>query len=126
MARFLSFSVHRPWEDWVSGVLGLAVIASPILAPFQLVQITMLNTLIVGILLLGLAVFEIMLAGRWEEILEFALGVWLALSSFILDYAQAGNLRVWHFVLGAIVAVLAAVEFWQDSATGGHKPAGNA
>lgn len=35
-------------------------------------------------------------------------------SPFILGYADAGMLRYWHFVLGALVALLAAMELWRD------------
>jgi hypothetical protein len=38
----------------------------------------------------------------------------LIVSPFIFGYAEAGTLRYWHFVLGALVALLAVVELWQD------------
>jgi hypothetical protein len=40
--------------------------------------------------------------------------LWLIVSPFTLGYAEAGALRYWHFVLGAVVALLAALELWQD------------
>jgi membrane protein YdbS with pleckstrin-like domain len=64
---------------------------------------------------LAVSLFEIMMAVRWEEIIQFALGLWLAVSIFVLDYGAAGQLCVWHFVIGALVALVAAIEFWQDS-----------
>ena len=42
------------------------------------------------------------------------LGIWLIVSPFIFDYAGADPLRSWHFVLGGLVAALAALELWQD------------
>jgi hypothetical protein len=34
------------------------------------------------------------------------------LSPFVFEYG--GELRLWHLVLGALVLVFAAVEFWQE------------
>jgi hypothetical protein len=51
---------------------------------------------------------------RWEEGLEAACGLWLIASPFIFGYAGAGSLRYWHFVLGAAVLLLAALELRQD------------
>jgi uncharacterized membrane protein YgaE (UPF0421/DUF939 family) len=62
-----------------------------------------------------MALFEIALKGRWEEIIQFALGVWMAASVFVLDFGIASDLRVLYFAIGALVAVMAAFEFWQDS-----------
>jgi RimJ/RimL family protein N-acetyltransferase len=39
-------------------------------------------------------------------------GVWIMASPFVLNYA--GQLRTWHIVLGAAVALLAVLEIWQD------------
>ena len=49
---------------------------------------------------------------RWEEVAEFVCGLWLIASPF--DYAGSGALTIWHFILGVLVALLAAFEFWQD------------
>jgi hypothetical protein len=29
-------------------------------------------------------------------------------------FGYGGELQIWHFVLGALIAVFAAVEFWQE------------
>jgi hypothetical protein len=49
----------------------------------------------------------------WEEVIQFVPGVWLAVSVFVLDYGLAAQLRVWHFVTGVLVALMAAIAFWQ-------------
>jgi O-antigen/teichoic acid export membrane protein len=92
------FNVHRTWEDWVSMVLGVLIGLSPWLAGQQGDQI----------------VLELAGLQRWEESGEIACGLWLIVSPFIFGYAEAGTLRYWHFVLGALVALLAMVELWQD------------
>jgi hypothetical protein len=119
MAKLLSnFSVlktHRGWEDLFSAALGVLLLVSPILVQGDMPPPVMFSVLIAGIVILAVSLFEIMMAGRWEEVIQFVLGVWLAVSVFVLDYGLAVQLRVWHFVIGALVALMAAIEFWQDS-----------
>ena len=74
----------------------------------------MFSVLATGIVVLAVTLFEIMISGRWEEFIQFVLGLWLAVSIFVLDYGAAGQLRILHFVLGALLAAIAVVEFWQD------------
>lgn len=115
------FKNHRAWEDWIGMLIGVLIGISPWLAKQQGGQATMWdqgtmwNALLVGALVLGLAQFEYVNGQRWEKIGEFVLGLWLMASPFTFGYAEAGALRHWHFVFGAIVALLAALELWQDS-----------
>ncbi|MGO4838094.1 SPW repeat protein [Rhizobiaceae sp. 2RAB30] len=39
-------------------------------------------------------------------------GAWMVIQPFVLRYG--GTLRTWHIVLGAVVALLALLEIWQD------------
>lgn len=119
MAKLLSnFNVlktHRGWEDLLSAALGVLLLVSPILVEGDMPPQVMFSVLSAGIVILAVSLFEIMMAGRWEEVIQFFLGLWLAVSVFVLDYGLAAQLRVWHFVIGALVALMAAIEFWQDS-----------
>lgn len=119
MAKLLAnlnvFKVHRSWEDLFSAALGVLLLVSPILVQGEMPPPVMFSVLSAGIVVLAVSLFEIMMPGRWEEIIQFVLGVWLSASVFVLDYGAAGQLRVWHFVIGALVALMAAIEFWQDS-----------
>ena len=119
MAKLLAnlniFKVHRSWEDLFSAALGVLLLVSPILVQGDMPPRVMSSVLLAGIVVLAVSLFEVMMAGRWEEVIQFVLGLWLAVSVFVLDYGAAGQLRVWHFVIGALVALMAAIEFWQDS-----------
>lgn len=75
----------------------------------------MVSVLASAVVILALSLFEVMMAGRWEEVIEFFVGLWLTVSVFVLDYGMASQLRIWHFVFGTLVALMAAIEFWQDS-----------
>jgi hypothetical protein len=109
------FNVHQSWEDWVSMLIGMLIGISPWLAEQQPHdQFVIWNAVVVGLLVLGLAQLEYVSLHRWQEIGETALGLWLIGSPFTLGYAETGALRYWHFILGAIVVLLAALKLWQD------------
>jgi hypothetical protein len=114
MSGIRFFNIHRPWEDWVSMLIGVLIAFSPWIPEQQHDQAVMWNAVLVGALVLGLAQLEYVSLHRWEAIGEIACGLWLMASPFTFGYAEAGTLRYWHFALGAIVALLAALELWQD------------
>ncbi len=114
MVRMRFFNVHRSWEDWLGMGVAVLIGLSPWLADQQSNQLVILNAVFVGAVALVLAELEIVNLHRWQEIGEILCGLWLAVSPFALGYANAGDLRFWHFALGAGVTMLAALELWQD------------
>jgi hypothetical protein len=114
MVRAAFLKEHRTWEDWVGISVGVLIGLTPWLAEETHNQAVLLNAMAVGLVVLALAAFEFVDLRRWEEVAEFACGSWLIASPFVYDYAGVGQLRFWHFVFGVLVAILAAVEFWQD------------
>lgn len=114
MAGIRFFGVHRTWEDWTGIALGVLIGLSPWFAGVQDFQAAAWNAVAVGVLVLVLSAFELVDLHRSEEVGEIALGLWLIASPFTFGYADGGALMVWHFALGAVVALLAAVELWQD------------
>jgi hypothetical protein len=107
--------VHRGWEDWLLVGLGGVLLLTPALVPGEMPSTVLYSALSVGVVIMVMALFEMALKGRWEEVIQFAAGGWLAASVFVLDYGIAGELRALHFAIGALVALMAAFEFWQDS-----------
>ncbi len=114
MASIRFFNVHRAWEDWFGMVLGVVIGLSPWIAGRPEGELPMLNAIAVGAAVLLLAETELVDLHRWEESLALLCGVWLIASPFAFGYAEAGGLAAWHFALGGIVVLLAAVELWQD------------
>jgi hypothetical protein len=112
LGRFLK--VHRNWEDWAGMLLGIVVGLSPWLSGQMGSQAIMVNAIFAGAIAFVLAEFELADLHRWEEVGEIAVGSWLIASPFIFGYSADGPLRVWHFVLGAIIVLLALLELWQD------------
>jgi SPW repeat len=101
----------RRWEDIASILLGIvAALAAIVLHPAM--DVVVANAVATGLVIVVLAALEITVPPRWEEPFEMLAGIWLALSPFWLGYGDA--LRITHIVIGVLVAILAAVELWQD------------
>jgi O-antigen/teichoic acid export membrane protein len=114
MAGIRIFDLHRTWEDWIGILLGLLIVLSPWFAGQDDNQTVTLNAGLIGVLVLALAAVELVDLHRWEETGEIACGLWLIASPYIFGYAGTGVLQYWHFGLGAVVVLLAAMELWQD------------
>ena len=108
MAGIRLFDVHRTWEDYAGVTLGILIGLSPWLTGGQVKLLATGNAVAVGVI--ALAVFELVDLNRSEEVV---LGLWLIASPLVLNYFDS-QLAIWHFVLGAVVVVLAALELWQD------------
>jgi hypothetical protein len=114
MAGIRLFNVHYTWEDCVSMGLGALIVLTSWMGSDVIGQTVAVNATIIGILVLALGAFEFLDLRRWEESLEAACGLWLIASPFVFNYADAGALRYWHFVLGIAVVLLAVLEIRQD------------
>lgn len=114
MAGIRFFKVHRAWEDWFGMALGILIGLSPWIVEQPVDELPMMNAIAVGVAVFLLAETELVNLRRWEESLELLCGLWLIASPFVFGYVEAGGLAAWHFTLGGIVTVLAAIELWQD------------
>jgi hypothetical protein len=119
MSDFGFFRTHRTWEDWGGMLLGALIIASPWF-PIQDEtvkagqQMIILNTVAIGLVVFGLAQLEYVALQRWEEVIAILVGLWLIVSPYVLGYSGEGFLRLYHTSLGVLVALLAALQLWQD------------
>ncbi|MGY3589580.1 ABC-type branched-subunit amino acid transport system permease subunit [Bradyrhizobium sp. USDA 4341] len=114
------FGTHRPWEDWLGMLLGVLIMVSPWF-PIQVsddVDVErshlVLNSFVVGMLVLGLAQLEYVALHRWEEVASIVLGLWLVASPNIFGYSEDQALQLWHILLGGLVAMIGALQLWQD------------
>ena len=128
MSYFRFFKTHRTWEDWCGMGFGVLIALSPWFAvqtghefAHANPALVILNTVLVGILVLGLAQLEYAALQRWEEVAEIILGVWLISSPYVLGYFDEGLLRIWHLTLGVLVVLLAALQLWQDWNLSNHE-----
>ena len=113
MPNFDFIKKHRGWEDWLAMSLGAVIWATTKIIPAGSVWIYW-NTTIVGLVVLVLATQIHDTHARSRELAEAGWGLWLVASPFVFGYAGAGDLRFWHFGLGAAVMLLALLELVQD------------
>ena len=106
---------HREWQDWVCVALGVLVLVSPFMVDERVAGLATLNAVVLGLIVTVISQFEIFGPTVWEEVVNAACGLWLVASPFVFGYSAAGTLRFWHFTVGALIAIVAIVELWQDS-----------
>ena len=121
MSDFGFFQTHRTWEDWCGMLLGLLIALSPWFPTQQGHEaadagrsLVILNAVMVGIVVFGLAQLEYVSLQRWEEVAAIVAGLWLMLSPYFFGYHDDGLLRFWHSGLGALVVLLSTLQLWQD------------
>jgi hypothetical protein len=56
---------------------------------------------------------------RWQDVINFLLGIWLFVSPWVVGYAGAGTIATIAWALGIIVAILAllailASQWWEE------------
>jgi SPW repeat len=109
-----ALAIHRSWEDWAGMALGVLVLFSPWITEQSSQSSAIASATVAGIGLIFLAGLEMMRLYRWHEVLTLLVGAWVAVSPYVLNYTSMRPLAAWHFALGAIVVLLAALEIWQD------------
>lgn len=99
---------HRHWQDWVNVALGAAVASSPWWLGFSHAMVPAVNAVLVGALLIATAMGAILVPRPWEEWTEFALGLWLIMSPWVLEYALNHRDRLVMVALGAVIVLFSA------------------
>ncbi|HEX6956933.1 MAG TPA: SPW repeat protein [Ferrovibrio sp.] len=124
MASLLKPFIYRHWQDWADLMLGVVVLISPWIIAFTNEPAPTYNAIVVGVIIIALCALAISHLEPWEEWLNVALGVWLIVSPWILDYDAASAARACHVGLGLIITLMAASELWEerqpDKARGGR------
>lgn len=107
--------IYRHWQDWADLMLGLLILLSPWLLNFTGSPAPTVNAVVVGGAVIALSALAIRHLEPWEEWLQIALGLWLILSPWLLDYDMASHARGSHVALGLLITLLAASEIWEES-----------
>ena len=96
----------KHWQDSPNAVLGGWLIVAPLALGFQGDLVALVNTAIIGVLLVATALGAIFVPRAWEEWTETALGLWLAVSPWVLGF-EAQVARANALVIGLAVLTLA-------------------
>lgn len=98
----------KHWQDPVNALLGAWLVVSPWILGFEQDLTVLGNMVIVGALLIAAALGAIFLPRAWEEWTEAALGMWMAISPWLLAFS-AIQAATWSAVVTGLVVVSLAM-----------------
>jgi hypothetical protein len=96
--------------DVANLILGAILLVSPWWFGFDAGKVTA-NANIAGIVIAVLAIAALAAFAVWEEWLNLIVGLWVLVSPWVVGFQGTTAMRV-HVVIGAAVAILAAIELW--------------
>ena len=105
-------------ENWTNAklcdvanlILGAILFFSPWIFGFDAGRASE-NATIAGLVIAVLAIAALTAFAVWEEWLNLIVGLWTLVSPWVLHFQGTHAMTV-HVVIGAIVAILAALELW--------------
>lgn len=96
--------------DVANLILGATLFVSPWMFGFDAGKVSE-NANIAGIAIVILALAALAAFAVWEEWLNLVVGLWTLVSPWVLGFQGTAAMTV-HVVIGAAVALLAAIELW--------------
>lgn len=96
--------------DVANLILGAILFFSPWMFGFDAGRASG-NAYIAGIVIAVLAIAALAAFAIWEEWLNLIVGLWTLASPWLLGFQGSNATRI-HVIIGAAVAILAAVELW--------------
>jgi len=96
----------------INAIAAAFLFVSPWLFGFSGEQSPAWNAWISGLLIAGLALAAVASLQEWEEWINLALGLWVAVAPWLLGFAGITYALWTHVAVGIGVAILAAVELW--------------
>jgi SPW repeat len=108
-------------ENWTNArfcdvanlILGAILFFSPWMFGFG-AGMSSENAYIAGIVIAGLAIAALAAFAVWEEWLNLIVGLWVLVSPWVLGFQGTTAMTV-HVIIGAAVAIIAAIELWMMS-----------
>jgi hypothetical protein len=105
-------------ENWTNAklcdvanlVLGAILFCSPWIFGFDAGTVST-HAYLAGIVIAALAIAALAAFAVWEEWLNLVVGLWTLVSPWVLGFQGSKAMTV-HVVIGAAVAILAAIELW--------------
>jgi hypothetical protein len=96
----------KHWQSKVNGVLGAWVALMPAVIHFTGIRVAAANAVVVGLALVLAAVGPLPIPRAWEELAETALGLWLMVSPWVLEFSAFAGARSTTVATGALILTL--------------------
>ena len=116
-----NFSVRR-WQDQLILVLGLWLFVSPWAFAYPVGSPQALNAYISGIVIVLLAGFDLYKTYFWAVLVNLLLGLWVAVSPWVLQVADRRTVMWNELIVGLAVFVFALWELRTDPELHKHWP----
>ena len=113
MEDFMENWTNAKLCDVANLILGAILFVSPWMFGFDAGKVSE-NAYVAGILIAILAIAALAAFAVWEEWLNLVVGLWTLVSPWVLGFPGTTAMTV-HVVIGAAVAILAAIELWMMS-----------
>ena len=110
--RTRAFEDSNQLRDWFNLVMGEALLGSPWIFQYTSDPTATWSARIAGGLIGVFAIAALLKYAEWEEWLVLAAGAWLIVAPFALGFSGDSTPAAAHFVVGALVFVVAAWELW--------------
>ena len=116
-----NFKLKR-WQDQVILLLGLWLIVSPWAFSYPEGSPQMLNALVSGLVIAVLAAFDLYKTYFWAVVVNLLVGVWVAVSPWVLRLADQRVVMWNELIVGIAVVILALWELRTDPELRKHWP----
>ncbi|HET9904393.1 MAG TPA: SPW repeat protein [Xanthobacteraceae bacterium] len=103
---------RETWPDVVNLILGACLFLSPWVLGFYGDSAASWNAWLSGIVVAGLAIAALAAFAEWEEWINLIVGIWVAVSPWLVGFSGDAAAAWTHLILGAIVAIVAAARIW--------------
>jgi SPW repeat len=99
----------KHWQDPVNAVLGACLVLSPWAWALGYVDHPMatFNAVIIGVALIATALGAMLFPKAWEEWAEAIMGLWMAISPWVLGFADRKLAMLVAVIVGAAVMLMA-------------------
>lgn len=112
----------KRWQDQLILLLGLWLFITPWVFSYLIPSPEAWNAFIAGAVIAILAAFELYKTYFWAVVVNLLVGIWVAISPWVLRVAEQRDLMWNQLIIGIAVAVLALWELQTDPELHKHWP----
>ncbi|OSI23707.1 SPW repeat protein [Bradyrhizobium canariense] len=105
--------MYSTWrKELIPDVLNLLLGVGLFILGFSGVRTPSWNAWGSGIAIAALALAALTAFAEWEEWIALAVGVWVTLSPWLMQFSNSAAATPVHVIAGTVVALIAAIRIW--------------